>query len=171
MTVRNLTITGGVASGNGGGIFSSGSTTLVYATIARNSAANVGNLVTATLESFASVVAGQAGGANCFAENTASHGYNFSDDDTCGFSDHTDRQDAGDPQLGPLADNGGPTRTSVVDITADQRGVTRPQGPGCDVGAVEVEVLIPPVQPVPPTAPAPVPPAPAPVAAVPRFTG
>lgn len=56
-----------------------------------------------------------------------------------------------DPQLGPLQDNGGPTPTMLhgtiggaVDAVAcpaspgtDQRGVTRPQGALCDLGAVE----------------------------------
>ncbi len=57
----------------------------------------------------------------------------------------------GDPLLGPLQDNGGYTPTllpgaggSAIDhadladcLPADQRGVTRPQGAGCDAGAVE----------------------------------
>lgn len=57
-----------------------------------------------------------------------------------------------DPKLGPLADNGGFTPTmlpgtgsSAIDTgtcsgapATDQRGVARPQGNGCDVGAVEV---------------------------------
>jgi len=57
-----------------------------------------------------------------------------------------------DPLLGSLADNGGSTRTmlpgagsSVIDAgtcggapATDQRGVARPQGAGCDIGAVEV---------------------------------
>jgi predicted outer membrane repeat protein len=56
-----------------------------------------------------------------------------------------------DPKLGPLADNGGPTRTLAVEpgsgaidaavaanrLPTDQRGVLRPQGAGCDVGAFE----------------------------------
>jgi hypothetical protein len=55
-----------------------------------------------------------------------------------------------DDLLGPLADNGGPTRThalfegnSAIDasegpcLAADQRGVGRPVGGGCDVGAYE----------------------------------
>jgi hypothetical protein len=56
-----------------------------------------------------------------------------------------------DPQLGPLAANGGPTPTMapalssvVIDAaqncpppTTDQRGVARPQGAACDIGAVE----------------------------------
>ncbi len=56
-----------------------------------------------------------------------------------------------DPRLGPLADNGGPTATrallagspaidaaSAHDCPAtDQRGVSRPQGAGCDIGSYE----------------------------------
>lgn len=64
--------------------------------------------------------------------------------------------------LGPLHDNGGPTFTLAllpgspaidhipaddctdVDgnaVTIDQRGVSRPQGPSCDIGAFEVGVV------------------------------
>lgn len=59
----------------------------------------------------------------------------------------------GDPLLGALADNGGPTQTQLpqpssplVDagadlaIAADQRGRTRPSGAGPDIGAVEVQM-------------------------------
>jgi hypothetical protein len=46
------------------------------------------------------------------------------------------------------------------DVVTDQRGVTRPQGSGCDIGAVEVEVAEPSLSPAAP-----------PVAAVVRFTG
>jgi hypothetical protein len=64
---------------------------------------------------------------------------------------------SGDPKLGPLEDNGGPTQTigigpgsAAVDQipsgsdcpAADQRGVPRPSGVGCDIGAYE---LAPPV--------------------------
>jgi CSLREA domain-containing protein len=59
---------------------------------------------------------------------------------------------AGDPVLGQLADNGGPTETIALgpgsaardQIPAsgcqavDQRGVTRPAGSGCDIGAYEL---------------------------------
>ncbi len=57
------------------------------------------------------------------------------------------------PQLGALADNGGPTRTQAVGPGSpaldavpatgagcpetDQRGVTRPHGQGCEIGAFE----------------------------------
>lgn len=56
-----------------------------------------------------------------------------------------------DPKLGPLAANGGPTltmalgpRSGAIDTavgancpSTDQRGVLRPQGAGCDIGAFE----------------------------------
>ena len=56
--------------------------------------------------------------------------------------------------LGPLTANGGPTLTHALNVgspaidaanpascpATDQRGVARPQGPGCDVGAVEQQV-------------------------------
>jgi hypothetical protein len=56
-----------------------------------------------------------------------------------------------DPRLGPLVDNGGPTRTHALLLgspaidaastpdcpTTDQRGVLRPQGAACDIGSYE----------------------------------
>ena len=60
----------------------------------------------------------------------------------------------GDPNLGPLDDNGGPSRTVSLGVgsaaldkippsgagcqSTDQRGVPRPVGSGCDIGAYEV---------------------------------
>lgn len=60
------------------------------------------------------------------------------------------------PQLGPLADNGGPSPTMAISAASpafnaaaaascpptDQRGVGRPQGGGCDVGAYELVVKL-----------------------------
>ena len=80
--------------------------------------------------------------------------------DTCGFNDLTDQVNisAEDLNLGPLADNGGPTETHALvegsvaidvipaedcvdaddqPLTTDQRGYPRPVGDGCDVGAFE----------------------------------
>jgi hypothetical protein len=59
----------------------------------------------------------------------------------------------GDAQIGALADNGGPTQTHallsgslaidaadpVASPPTDQRGVSRPQGSGPDIGAYEAE--------------------------------
>lgn len=84
-------------------------------------------------------------------------GYNISSDASCGFSGTSL---ASTPTLlGSLADNGGPTQTMEIlagspafdkvpsgtngcgsTIVADQRGVPRPQGRGCDIGAFEVDL-------------------------------
>jgi hypothetical protein len=93
-----------------------------------------------------------------------SNGYNIeSFGDTCGFDQPTDQVNVytADLKLGELADNGGPTETHALlpgsvaidvipaedcvdadgePLTTDQRGVERPQGDACDVGAVEMEV-------------------------------
>ena len=88
----------------------------------------------------------------------------------CGLVDGTNGNQAGspasplDPLLGPLASNGGPTNThellagspaidagdpgGTIDPTPsscellDQRGIARPQGDYCDVGAFESEATI-----------------------------
>ncbi len=82
--------------------------------------------------------------------------------DDCGLSDPTDHVNvsADDLKLGPLADNGGPTKTHALlpgsvaidqtpavdcvdaegeSLTTDQRGESRPGGAMCDVGAFEVQ--------------------------------
>ncbi len=79
-------------------------------------------------------------------------GHNLAGDDSCFLTAPGDLPRR-DPQLGALADNGGPTQTlalragsPAIDAAsaqdcpkADQRGVARPQGSGCDVGAVEYQ--------------------------------
>jgi hypothetical protein len=132
-----------------------------------------------TLESFASVVAlPQGGGTNCAQIHPASDGHNLSDDTSCTFTATGDQQGSSfDPLLAALANNGGSTLTRLpqtgsplidaiplascqadgaAGITTDQRGLARPAGPGCDIGAVEVQ---------------PAASAPAPVVITPRFTG
>ena len=93
------------------------------------------------------LVAYNGGGSNCFG-NITDLGHNISSDATPPFTNaasfnHTD------PQLGPLADNGGPTPTvallsgspaidqgnDAVCPSTDQRGVPRPQHGQCDIGA------------------------------------
>jgi hypothetical protein len=163
--VVNSTVSGNNTALFGAGIFSAGSTVLVYATVVGNQATTAfDNVDSLTIESFGSVVAGGASpppNNNCVINPAAtiSHGYNYSDDTTCSFTDPTDRQDAGDPMVGQLADNGGPTPTMLplpgsplldripkdacrdngaADVASDQRGVRRPQGDACDIGSVEV---------------------------------
>ena len=79
-----------------------------------------------------------------------SQGHNLSDSTECGFTATGDRQGV-DPKLGPLDDYGGPTDTHALLVgspaighadssgcpSSDQRGVHRPQGRACDIGAFE----------------------------------
>jgi len=190
--VVNSTITGNTGGGIETGV--GGSLTLVYSTVAGNvsPAAGTSNINVAgdSFSSFGSVVTDPlGGGVNCSAAGT-SEGYNYeSGGATCGFSAATDVSDGADPQLGALADNGGPTQTMLpgvtsplldripaancqdgdaTGVTTDQRGITRPQGTGCDVGSVEVAFVAPPVPPV--TTVTPVTPA-TPITIAPSFTG
>jgi len=175
VVIVNSTITG---NGGCGAYSPDGKVTLVYATVVDNGTVNCGfNVSALTLESFSSVVALHA--PNCSVTTTVSHGYNFSDDNTCGFTDSTDTNNGGNPLLGLLADNGGPTLTrlpqagsplidgvamsacsadgaSTINPLVDQRAIGRPSGTGCDIGAVEVQAS-------PAIAPA--------VVLAPRFTG
>jgi predicted outer membrane repeat protein len=163
------TFTGNTATGifAGGAIYGD-AVSLVYATIVDNSAPTGANVFsTTTLSSFGSVLSGpMGGGENCDVGGATTSSYSYSTDDSCAFTGTGDTEDGADPQLDPLASNGGPTQTRapaatspLVDaipeadcnpdgVTTDQRGVDRPQGPGCDIGAVE---LVPPPPPPPPT--------------------
>jgi hypothetical protein len=168
------------------------SVTLVYSTVVQNGTAAISDVnirASADLTSFGSVVALKGATANCSIQGTTtSNGYNLSDDASCGFTGTGDRQGAAnDPMLAALADNGGGTQTrspltgsplldaiptascqadGAAGVTTDQRGITRPQGATCDIGAVEIEVV--PLAPVIPPAPG-VPPVP--VVIQPLFTG
>jgi predicted outer membrane repeat protein len=117
-------------------------------------AGNVGpTSLVGTMAVSAVVVDAPAGSAACSVPLT-SYGFDVADDATCGLTAPGDLQGV-DPLLGALADNGGPTRAhlpllgsplldaiplaapSCTAFTADQRGLPRPTGAGCDIGAVE----------------------------------
>jgi hypothetical protein len=92
----------------------------------------------------------------CNGPNYTSHGFNITSDTSCGLTSTGDLQSA-DPLLGALAANGGSTSTQLPSATSpaidrvplgtaglcdgtvatDQRGISRPQGTGCDTGSVE----------------------------------
>lgn len=88
-----------------------------------------------------------------------SGGYNLATDRSCGLSRSTDLTGVR-PELGPLAHNGGPASTKALlpgspainagglPVTSgcpltDQRGMSRPWGPACDIGAYEVHYRLP----------------------------
>jgi hypothetical protein len=166
MTIANSTISGNTATGwHGGAIFQTdGNVAISSSTIANNIAPDwassalfvgqFGGSFVPTLSLTNTIITGnQWYACERFASGTASNvvsgGHNLVQDDSCNPVG-TDNivSDAG---IGPLAGNGGPTQTHALlagspaidaadDVacpTTDQRGVTRPQGPHCDVGAVE----------------------------------
>ena len=129
--------------------------TATNVTITANSGAMTGSGVenNASITFANSIIAGNTGAPQCTSgQSPVNGGYNLDSDRSC-FSGSTSLH--ADPLLGPLADNGGPTMTHAlqpgspaVDSVgpgcpppgADQRGITRPQGPACDMGAFEVVV-------------------------------
>jgi parallel beta-helix repeat protein len=157
LTLINSTVSNNY-NGVGSGIWNSGSSTtrLINSTISHNYAsrpdrgglANYGEL---TLKN--TIVADQLIGFDCVGGPVTSLGYNLDSDDRCNFNAPGDITTS-DPRLGPLQDNGGPSWTHAlleaspaIDAVpvwkcppnTDQRGVTRPQGLACDIGAFELE--------------------------------
>ncbi|HKC23079.1 MAG TPA: choice-of-anchor Q domain-containing protein [Gaiellaceae bacterium] len=151
------------ATGHGGGIDGAGgvSLTLVSTTLTDNRSYNAAltgagiadaqyasplNTIIADNRAYAADQSTSRLG-NC-ADPVSSGGFNLSDSTDCGLDQPGDQQGVA-VALGPLADNGGGTDTEAVvpgslaldsgggcDET-DQRGVTRPRGSACDVGAYE----------------------------------
>ncbi len=165
-SLTNVTLSGNKitqtssATYGGGGIYTAaGSISLVNVTVAHNAANAVpgsgGNLRRAggTLTAKNTLVANAASGGNCGGTLT-SLGYNLSSDASCvaSFSQATDLNNT-NPLIGALGDNGGATLTHALSISSpavdrgtsagcpatDQRGVSRPRGLACDIGAFEVE--------------------------------
>ena len=167
LTIENSTLSHNQA-GSGAAIFiffiPVGSTTLINNTIVSN---------TATITDEGSILVGNGLIAhnNLIAYNTFSNcdiggtiltaTYNLDSDGSCGFIGSGNISGA-NPALGPLADNGGDTWTHLPHTTSqvinaipaaacivnsDQRGLSRPQGSGCDMGAVEVAASNPAITP------------------------
>jgi CSLREA domain-containing protein len=165
VTVTDTTFSENVAS-SGGGIYNAGTATVTNSTFSENEADddepfgggaiyNEGG--TATFRN--TIVAKSTAGDNCRGVAITDGGYNIDDGTTCGFSKAENSMPFTNPKLASdLADNGGPTKTIALlrgspalnaipdeangcgtDITTDQRGVVRPQGAGCDIGAFEKE--------------------------------
>jgi hypothetical protein len=151
---------------HGGGIFhTDGTLTVINSTFAGNiaPAGTASGIVVASFGSPAeltltnSVMAGTGGAFACAIElqggpaSITSGGGNVISDGSCNPDGITDQSNT-DALLGPLADNGGPTLTHALGAgspaldaagagacpATDQRGVARPQGPGCDTGSFEL---------------------------------
>jgi CSLREA domain-containing protein len=165
-TVASSTISGNTAT-NGGGIRAfSGPVGLSFVTITKNTATTgdgggVAQTFSAltlvgTLVADNTVDGGQA--PDCTGTLT-SLGHNLVRATAgCGFAAAAGDLTASDPKLGPLVDNGGPTFTHALQggsaaldaggdatcglsVTVDERGVKRPIGATCDIGAFEVEPI------------------------------
>lgn len=149
LTLINTTVSGNTADLGGGLYLSSGEAALTHVTLADNVATDTSGdhietivnpvPVTTTLRN-SLIVAGACLGA------LVDGGGNLQDIGTsCGASLN------GDPLLGALADNGGPTPTRALAANSpardaglnahcadfDQRGIARPQNGTCDVGVFE----------------------------------
>jgi virginiamycin B lyase len=136
LTLRNSTVSGNTVSCSGASCGAAGGGLI-----------NVSGTV--TLQN--TIVAKQLAGPDC-AGTITSNGFNLDSDNTCQLTQPSDKPNVSNPLLGPLADNGGPTETHAllpdspaIDAASpdcpppatDQRGVTRPQGTACDIGAYE----------------------------------
>jgi hypothetical protein len=152
-TCLNSTIAGNRGSGIA---IEDGSVSAASCTIARNGGTGIdAGEGEATVEN--TVVA--ANGQGCDGRVT-SNGYNLTDDLRCTFG-ATGDMTSDDPHLGVLAGNGGDTATvaptsgsAAIDagnpggcadpssgslLTSDQRGMRRPAGGRCDIGAFETQ--------------------------------
>lgn len=130
--LTNVTLVANTAQGNGGGIFNNEANAYPKNTIIALNQATDGNC------------------SNSEFANLVSQGHNLDDDNTCSLTAMGDLANL-DPVLGPLQDNGGPTHTNALLVgspaidkgnhdgcpSTDQRGVARPQGSACDIGAYE----------------------------------
>ncbi len=133
-----------------GGAVTADSITLTHVTSSNNGSCS---LTAATrLTSHNSVVT-QTEGYLCNGSHGAISDHNWFSDGTCRLVGSNDREEPGDFRFQALADNGGRVATllpasgsvlidaipaSACGAPTDARGVSRPKGPGCDIGAVEV---------------------------------
>jgi len=144
--------------GEGGGMYNKDDApTLTNVTFSQNNAEFGGGIfnVNSLPVLMNTVVADSLGGGDCHGAVDGSSANNLIEDDvfSCGLVNGANGNIVGqDPNLGPLASNGGPTQTVALlpgspafdagdnasCASEDQRGIPRPQGPRCDIGAFEV---------------------------------
>ena len=164
VTIANSTFSGNSAGTLSGGIFNQGTATITNSTFSGNSAPTAGGLgsVGGTVMLHNTILSNNSGG-NCWGTIT-NGGNNIEDGTTCGWGSVSGSKSNTNPFLDHLANNGGPTQTLALlpgspaidkgndaicaaavgapDYGAgglDQRGVTRPRGFHCDIGAFELD--------------------------------
>lgn len=156
--VLNCTFSGNGAGDQGGGLYAASDVKLWSSTFSGNAAVNEGGGIfnAYTVRIANTIVAASGSGGNCAGNEFDSGNRNIDSDGTCELDGPSD-QEGVDPQLGPLAENGGPNATHALAPTSpavdagngsicppvDQRGLARPadgNGDGqavCDIGAYE----------------------------------
>ena len=147
--ISNSTVTGNDASA-GGGLLAGSTGTVTGSTFASNTATSIGPAI-GVIPGSGVTLTGSLITANGCDGAIASGGGNVADATCLASPDATDAIASAAPVSG-LGDHGGPTDTLLplagspaIDRSAgpcpdtDQRGVARPQGVGCDAGAVELE--------------------------------
>jgi hypothetical protein len=177
LTLTNSTVSGNFAGETGGGILNRGTLTFANSTISRNTSGDRGSAIYVDwrrappfelpVRAANTLIDGECDQFESATVVWISRGNNIeSPGDTCGFDQTSDQPGVTAEQLnlGPLADNGGPTMTHALlrepdvsvaidaipaadcvdadgqPLTTDQRGLPRPAGDGCDVGAFEVQL-------------------------------
>ena len=167
----NSTVSGNDAGNTGGGIWIKGSAFMRHVTVANNTAKTAGGglfLASGTTLDIGNTLIATNTTANAPFDfkadfdnggTLANQGSNFISAIAGAFPvKPSDIIRNNSVVLGPLADNGGPTKTHAllpgsapvdkgnIDVCADpnvgkkdQRGVARPKGAGCDIGAFELD--------------------------------
>jgi CSLREA domain-containing protein/uncharacterized repeat protein (TIGR01451 family) len=161
LSLTNSTVSGNRASGDGGGIAIRGTLALTATTIAANLADTGGGGVAVLAGSAAvtsTILAGNqaAVGPDCLGTLDSGGANLLEQTASCQLTPAGNLLQV-DPQLLPLADNGGPSRTHALSAgspavdavndgncatLADQRGVNRPIGTRCDIGALELGFVV-----------------------------
>ena len=161
--VINSTVSGNEAVSGGALRSINGGSLFLNSTVTANSATTGGgihNEVSSGLILLNSIIGHQTAGADCVIganSSLTSSGHNLDSDGSCGLAADGDLS-AANAALGPLQDNGGPTHThallagsqaleagsnemctTMIAAGIDQRGIDRPQGLICDIGAYEFQ--------------------------------
>ena len=155
--ILNCTFSANWAFIQGGGLYGAADTKVWSTTFAGNTATEGGGIYNGYAIRIANtIVASSPTGGNCAGNEFDSGNRNIDTDGTCELDGPSDQQGV-DPELQPLADNGGPSPTHAIAHSSpaidagnasicpdvDQRGLARPadgNGDGnalCDIGAYE----------------------------------